>query len=112
MEARGVSNDILDMVLAEVKVHHDCGYSVACPGWWCMGMVQRKMTRSRPECWKDAEQKKETLPEGRNPLKRGREPDGEWGELEEVRRARTTSSTVNHQNYPQEVKDIIPEGRK
>ena len=79
LEARGVSNDILDMVLAEVKVHHDCGYSVACPGWWCMGMVQRKMTRRRPEGWKDAEQKKETLPEGRNPLKRGREPDGEWG---------------------------------
>ena len=34
------SADIMDGVVREVEVRHDCGYSPACPGWFCMGMVE------------------------------------------------------------------------
>ena len=51
-----------------------------------------------------AEDQSERIPIGRKPVT-------DWrGKLEEVRRARTTSGTSDHQK-PQEVKESVPEGR-
>ena len=58
LEAMNVSNDIIDKVMAEVKANHDCGYSTACPGWWCMEMVQIRLA----EGWKPS-QKEDIIPE-------------------------------------------------
>ena len=71
LEAMDVSNDIIDKVMAEVKANHDCGYSTACPGWWCTEMVRIKLA----EGWK-ARQKEDIIPEERKNLqnkKRSRE---------------------------------------
>ena len=35
MEASEASKDIMEVVMAEVKKQHDCGYSTAGPGWLC-----------------------------------------------------------------------------
>ena len=34
------SADILDGIVREVEVRHDCGYSPVCPGWFCVRMVE------------------------------------------------------------------------
>ena len=72
LEAREVSDDIMDMLMTEVKAHHDCGFSTACPGWWCMEVVQRRLAYKKPEGWK-SDQKKDIIPEERKNLKRRRE---------------------------------------
>ena len=40
--ANDVAGSMLDMIMGMVAVQHDCGYSTACPGWWCMLMVEKK----------------------------------------------------------------------
>ena len=74
MEAIEASNDFMDVVMAEVKKWHDCGYSTACPSWVCMKVVQNRMPIKVAEGWKQ-KQKMEAIPEGRRAMKREREPE-------------------------------------
>ena len=72
--AMDCSTDILDVVMREVKNQHNCGYSTACPGWFCMRMVKLKVPKTVPTGWK-IDQKKESIHNGRKNLKRGREDE-------------------------------------
>ena len=119
-----VAGSMLDTIMGMVAVQHDCGYSTACPGWWCERMAKKKLLESaieqvtslieslkldehdqQPEGRKADDQSEERIPIGRKPV-----TDWRRGKLEEVRRARTTSGTSDH-HKPQEVKESVPEGR-
>ena len=118
------TGSMLDMIMGMVAVQHDCGYSTACPGWWCQRMAKKKILEAaieqvtalveslklhehgqQPEGRKADDQSEENIPVGRKPVTVWRR-----GKLEGVRRARTTSGTSDH-HKPQEVKENVPEGR-
>ena len=40
--AQDIEGSMLDLVMDRLCVQHDCGYSTACPGWWCMMMIDKK----------------------------------------------------------------------
>ena len=42
-----VTGSMLDMVMDRMCVHHHCGYSTTCPGWWCMTMREKNISRGR-----------------------------------------------------------------
>ena len=39
--ALGITVSMLDLIVDRMCVHHDCGYSEACPSWWCMKMREK-----------------------------------------------------------------------
>ena len=47
--AREVAGSMLDTIMGMVAVQHDCGYSTACPGWWCERMAKKKLLESAIE---------------------------------------------------------------
>ena len=40
--AEEVAGSMLDTVMGMLAEQHDCGYSTACPGWWCEMMARKK----------------------------------------------------------------------
>jgi hypothetical protein len=40
--AQDIAGSILDLVMDRLCVQHDCCNSTACPGWWCMMMMDKK----------------------------------------------------------------------
>ena len=104
LAAQDIAGSMLDLAVDGMCVQHDCGYSTACPGWWCVKMREKISLEEQID-------QAIKLIESLSVKEPDQQPEGWRDKLEEVRRARTTSGTV-HLTSQEQKEETIPDGRK